>query len=432
MNLGKLRRVVRRHRYMRDGPAYAAFLQHIDGWRDVWKATQGEVTAWWNRRQSSKISLSVTGGGSLRVEAALEECVIEVDGVELRVPPFECGTPTAQPAGPVSITYDAGVREAFLVPEVLGHLGCGHLLPAPAGARPDVAASDLAEILTALCRSSATRCRYDEHDIEKLKRIIADAHHRRGLPALRIWPLPHRSRRPYRVCVSPRHDVDRAIVNLPAINELEARHGVRSTAYLRPMGYFYGKKDIARYCATDLAAEVALHGEFVTTSRTRFPDEFAAARGEKAALQLVTKREVPGVSIHGGEFASNSTRRTRDAIEGAGFLYETLDSDAYHHPLHLVTGQTVRRTLTIGRQWSDIGTELAPGFGETLLRALVERFHLAAAVGGIFVPVFHPIYFDLRNYFRRPSNLLRIATVTPTLLMRIAFGRSDKADLDTG
>jgi len=423
MNLGMLLRTIHRHWYMRDRPAYAALLRHVDTAGDVWKASQAEVAAWWERRQESSISLSVPDRGTLHVSCPLDACVVEVDGAELRAAPFTCSIPTTLPAGDVTIRYHYRGRFAFLVPEILGHLGYRHLAHSADEDAADIAGGGLEPILAVLHQSSTAHQRYDVGALARLRELIAGAHHRYGLPDVRIWTLPHRSGRPFRVGVSTRYDVDKAIVNLPAIHELEARHGLRSTVYLRPMGPFYGPREIIRYCRSGCGAEVALHGEFITTSRDGFADEFAAARGEKQRLEEITGTAVYGVCMHGGELRSNTTPRTRDAIEGAGFRYETMYRNHYHHPLHVATHDSVRRTLSIGQHYADISVTPEPGFSERLLGSFIDHLSQATAAGGIFVPVLHPLYFDLAHYLRSPANLLRLIAFMPKFISALAHMR---------
>lgn len=105
MNLGMLTRAIRRHWYMRDRPAYAEFLQHIDLTGDVWKVSQVEVAGWWERRQRSALTLAVVERGTLNVSCPLEGCVVEVDGAELRTAPFTCSISTTHTPGAVSIPF---------------------------------------------------------------------------------------------------------------------------------------------------------------------------------------------------------------------------------------------------------------------------------------------------------------------------------------
>ncbi len=206
---------------------------------------------------------------------------------------------------------------------------------------------------------------------------------------------------------------------MPLIHGLEAKYGARSTAYLRPAGPFYGAREIRSYLERLGGNEIALHGEFVTTS-ARFGDEFKAAAGEKRLLEYITGTEASGVCMHGGELNSNYTANTRSAVEAAGFKYETMYRNGCFHPLHLPAGVQPMRTLSIGQHFADLNVAPGPTFERELERALVERFEQAAAAGGVFVPVLHPLYFDLAHYLSRAENIYRLASFMPGYLINIA------------
>ncbi len=410
-------RAIRRYVLIQDRPAYEELLQHLDTHQDVWKVPQGEVAAWWERRQTASLDLSIVQGGTLRISCPLGDSVVEIDGHDLRIPPFECSVSLDMPRGAVSVTYGyTGIHSDF-VNEMLGHLGYGHLTPAPPGQHADIAEEHWTTVLETLRCSAVDNKRYEREGIDALRSLISEAHHRRGIPDLRLWSLPHRSGRPYRAAVSTRYDVDKAIVNLPAIHELEAKYGLRSTAYLRPMGLFYGPSEIRRYRKVSGENEAALHGEFVSTAERRFGDELTAARKEKEFLEEVICAEVRGVCMHGGELRTNTTSRTQSAIEAAGFKYETMYRNDYYFPLHLPTDQGVRKTLSIGQHFADVTVEPGPAFPMILARTFIDRFSQAAAEGGIFVPVMHPLYFGLARYLRHPINLLRLAAFVPKFVV---------------
>lgn len=425
MNLGVLARAIRRHRYMQDRPAYRDFLQHVDAHGDAWKVPQCEVAAWWEARQAAALQLEAPTETTLRVSCPLGNTVVEIDGRELRIPPFEISVSSVLTPGAVYLTYRYGGRDSDFLEEVLGHLGYRHLRAASQGQKPDVPEKTLVPLIEDLRGTASREKRYGTRELDALRALFGEAHHRRGLPDLRLWSLPHRDSRPYRVGVSARYDVDKAIVNMPAVHELEARHSLRSTVYLRPTGLFYGPSEIRRYEAQAGANEIALHGEFVTTSR-RFGDEFAAARGERECLETLTGREVSGVCMHGGELRTNTTPRTRDAIEAAGFRYETLYRNDYYLPLHLPGEDGVRQTLSIGQHFADTTVTPGPQFLEDLCQAFADRLSQARSAGGIFVPVLHPLYFDLHHYLRYPANLLRLTAFVPKFLLTLARMRADQ------
>ena len=183
---------------------------------------------------------------------------------------------------------------------------------------------------------------------------------------------------------------------------------------------FYGRREIRIYLDRVRDHEIALHGEFVSTAENRFGSETAAAAGEKEFLQDLVGREVSGVCMHGGELRTNTTATTRDAIEEAGYLYETMYRNQYYLPLHLPAEHGVRRTLSIGQHFADISVPGTESFSSGLANAFVEQFSAARMVGGVFVPVMHPLYFDLANYLSHPMNLWRIAAFSPRFLVRVA------------
>jgi hypothetical protein len=426
MNLRLIQRVFLRSAYVHDRRVYEAFLQHIDAHGDVWKVSQREIAEWWERRQNARLSIDFLGNATFRVSCPLNGVVVEIDGDELRVPPFELSFSVDVPARSVGISCGCKREHAGFLFEVLGHLGYGHVTLAVDGDRADVPEDEMTPVLEALIRACNDQQRYDPEVISKLRGILRRVHRRLGLPDLRIWNLPHRDGRPYRVCVSTRYDVDRAIVNLPVINELEAKHGLSSTVYLRPRGYFYGRSEIERYARLAGMTEIALHGEFITTAESLSTDEYAAAILEKKMLEEIVRGEVVGVCMHGGELRTNTTPRTKDSIERAGFRYETMYRNDYYLPLHLPHGNGVRKTLSIGQHYADVSATPGPGFEERLLRSFIDHFSRAESAGGVFIPVLHPLYFGLFNYMKHPRNAFRVGAFIPRLFMTVARMKRDQ------
>jgi hypothetical protein len=425
MNVGMLRRAIARHRHTKDRPAYERFLNEATAHANVWKAPQREIAAWWESRQTAMLELEVTSPGTLSISCALARAAVEIDGSEIIAAPFARAIAGSIPIGRISITYRCAEPLGGFAREMLGHLGFGHLRPADDSQTADLGADIIDPILCKLRETALKHWAYDPSDRQALRGAIAEAHHRRGMPEFRIWTLPQRDTRPYRVALSPRFDVDNAIVNMPLIHDIEARYGIRSTAYLRPMGIFYGGREIRDYKAQLGPNEIALHGEFVTTARARFGDEMKAAAGEKARLEFYMGGDVEGVCMHGGELTYNYTEKTHTAIESAGFRYDTTYRNGYYLPLHLPDGNGVKRCLTIGQHWADLSIKPTPRFVEELCSALAERLARAEREGGVFVPVFHPLYFDIGNYLRYPENVARLAAFIPRYLGNIGRMRRD-------
>jgi hypothetical protein len=430
MNIAILHRAFRRVRYAKTRRAYEGFLDHIDSHGDVWKVPQREIADWWEARQGAELEAAVSEKGRLGVSCRLSGAAIEVDGKDLRIPPFECPVSVELPAGKIRITCECGGGHSAFLRELLGHLGYGHVTPLLPGERADIDRDRITPVLMRLRETARLHWRYEAGDLDEFHAIMAEAHHGRGVPLLRIWTLPHRDGMPYRAAVSSRYDVDRAIVNMPAIHELEGRYNLRSTAYVRPMGPFYGAREIRSYKREAGSNEIALHGEFVTTARDRFGDEFTAAAREKERLEEILEEGVAGVCMHGGELVSNMTENTRAAVEAARFKYETIYRNYYYLPLHLPDGDGAFRTLSIGQHFADLSVATGPRFTDELLEAFINRFSRACAVGGIFVPVLHPLYFNISNYLRSGGNLFRLAAFVPRLLIGAARMRRGQSYLN--
>ncbi len=420
MNTAVVKRQILRHIYARPRPVYESFLRHMNSRGDVWMVPQREVASWWEARQSSEILTERAGDGLLRVSCELSRAVIEVDRKELRIPSFDVAAPAGSPDRSVCMTYDCGAGLDLFALEVFGHFGYSHVKPAGSGQIPDVAKDALDPILERLRDTAHLHWNYESADVAAFRDLVRDAHHRRGIPELRIWPLPHYRGRPYRVCVSTRYDVDRAIVNMPPIHRLEAKYGMRSTVYLRPMGFFYGAREIKRYRRQGGDYEIGLHGEFVATARERFGDEFKAAVEEKKRLEEFIGEEVSGVCMHGGELYNNMTENTRPAIEAAGFKYETVYQNQYYLPLHLPSRDGVYRTLSIGRNFMDLRFEPGADFKANMSTRLMQLLSEAEAVGGVFLPVLHPLFFNVARYFSYPENLGRMAAYIPMFFIKSA------------
>ncbi len=429
MNFGILQRAILLHRHAKNRFPYEGLLRHVDAHGDAWKAPQREIAAWWQARGAAALDLRVARPGTLDVSCALKDSVVEIDGKELRVPPFTCPVSSNVPPGAVEISYHCASMNQDFAREIFGHLGYGHVASAYLDDVADIRMATLEPLLARLRDMANLRRRYGEDDIASLRAAVRAAHASRGIPELRLWTLPHRDSRPYRVCVSPRFDVDRAIVNMPLIHELEGKYGMRSTAYVRPCGPFYGAREIGRYLERIGDTEIALNGEFVTTAK-RFGDEFKSAAGEKQLLEYIVGREVSGVCMHGGELNSNRSPNARAAIEAAGFAYETMYRNSFFHPLHLPAGMKPMRTLSIGQHFADLDVEPGPDFQRELEKSLVDRFERAAASGGVFVPVLHPLHFDLVHYLSRAGSICRLGAFMPGYPANVARMRRGQSHLD--
>jgi len=425
MNINIIKRAYNRFRYMEDFPAYREFLEQVSSY-DVWRVSQKEVCNWWEKRQSSKIEFEIYTDNVLVISCKLESSVIDVEGKGLLVPPIKLEKSSELKEENLSFTYSIIDEYSKFAEEVFNHFGYGHFKRSILSEKTDIDAEKLTPVLRSMHLTAEKHWRYEKEDINKLELLIKGAHERKGLPKVRIWTLPHYKGIPYRVAVSVRYDVDKAIMLMPEINEFEAKYGLTSTAYIRPLGYFYGEKEIKDYLKHERTSEIALHGEFVTTAERFKKDEYYAARKEKEVLEQIIGKEVTGVCMHGGELRTNVTSNTKLAIDSAGFRYETLYRNKYYLPLHLPVNKGISKSLSIGQHYADISAPLSKEFNEIMLKSFLRHFSNAYSVGGVFVPVMHPIYFGMRKYFTDPMNIYRLVRFAPNFIRTIIKMRSDQ------
>ncbi len=249
MNLGMLQRAIARHRLVKNRAPYEALLARAAARGDVWFATQREVAAWWEARGAAALDIRVAEPGAIRVSCPLANAVAEIYGKELRVPPFDHPVAAHVPRGALEISYHCSSMYQDFAREMFTHLGYGHVAPTFLDDVADIRMAALDPALRALIDTAVAHQFYGGEEIAAVRAAVRAAHERRGVPELRIWSLPHRDGRPYRAALSPRFDVDKAIVNMPLIHALEGKYGARSTAYVRPCGPFYGAREIRRYLA---------------------------------------------------------------------------------------------------------------------------------------------------------------------------------------
>ncbi len=414
MNLSMFRRAIDRHRHMQLFSPYREFLQHVVSQSDLWSVSQAEFAQWWASRDRASLDFVFDAQPRVTVRADLEGAVLEIGDGELRALPqsLECGPSAFRP----SLSVPASQVE--LTRTILKHLGQAHV---EVRTGPDEGTTVFSRLLHDYLEAGVVEARaYPVSVIDALRDATRDAHRQAGLPPLRLWTLPRDAAgRPYRVAYSPRFDVDKAMVNVAMISELHAKFGIRGTFYVRPMGVFYGQPEIQRWAPRILEDEIALHGEFVTTAEQRFGDEVEAAKGEKRILEEWIGAEAVGVCTHGGELRTNQTANTPRATDEAGFLYETtFYPRSYFLPMFLPCPTGIRTTLTMLRHQDDVSLPLDSSFGLALQDTFSRQLGEARAMGGVFVPTMHPLYFDLKNYLSYASSWARLATFAPVFFAR--------------
>ena len=416
MNLSHLSRAIQRPRYMDDEVAYTALLEHAATRSGVWYATQSEYMEFWAARERSSLSVIPEASGPVLVGDA-SGLAVEIEGQEKRPLPVAVAGVDRAKFERLGYSWEGDDSE---LKSVLRHLGYGHV----GRTSPDraiVARSALEDLLSRLWVHRVNAEIYNWQVLEEIRKLLAEAHNSVGLPDVRLWTLPVVEGKVSEVCLSPRFDVDKAVVTVPWIRAIEAEYGVRSTFYLRPVGPFYGRAEVVKYASSADVAELALHGEFMTSAERWRVDEIEAARLEKNMLSEWTGQDVHGVCMHGGELRSNQSAITPEAIDRNGFAYETSAYwiDYYHAMRARYRGQ-LRATPTLHRHVMDVTVPLNADFGKTLARHFVEGFERARACGGVFVPSMHPLYFGLGRYLKHPKSLARIVGFLPVFMARAA------------
>ena len=417
-----LRRAIVRHTYMHDEPAYRTLLEHARSLGSVWMVSQSQVAQWWRARDEAQLELSFSAPGRLTISSGLDHSVLQVDSGDLHPLPFSFDV-SMDAVSQVRIGANFPSHLLSFLQETLKHLGYGHLhLDTTTPPSPALSAS-----LTRLYDHALQHQRYDHEPLQVIQSHIVQAHELASLPDLRLWNWPHQDGNPFRMALSVRYDVDKAIVNLPHIHRIESEFGLRSTVYLRPVGYFYGAREIESYRNLALPHEIALHGEFLSTSEQKHVSPLEAARHEKRRLEDLIVHEVRGVCMHGGELRSNTTPETPQLIDTVGFDYDTLFRNRYYLPLFIPTENGIRSTLSIGQHFADISIPGTSSFTDDLAKAFESHCDATFKQGGVFVPVMHPLYFGISKYLKHPTNLWRISAFLPRyarMTLRLGKGQS--------
>jgi len=422
LNFSMIARVLARHRYMHDELPYRRLLEYAKALGPVWLATQRDVAHWWRMRNLARLKLEITGPNRLTISTELPNGVVEVGGGELHTLPYSISV-SADARTDVKLPAPHSQQLVEFLEELLRHLGYAHVHIG----NPGTSSQTLTDCLRDLYRHALQHQRYEPSLLKEVRKHIQDAHRAASLPDIRIWHWPANNKRAYRMALSVRFDVDKAIVNLPLIHSLEASFGLHSTVYLRPAGLFYGEREIRHYRLMNFPHEIALHGEFETTREILGSTSLAAANYEKERLESFIGQEVFGVCMHGGELRSNTTPETRLVVESAGFDYDTLFRNRYYLPLFIPTERGTRRTLSIGQHFADISVPIDTHFTHHLTQAFKEHCDAAFAEGGVFVPVMHPLYFGVGSYLRHPTNMRRILTFLPRYIQLTGRLRKDQS-----
>lgn len=415
MRLGQMKRTVLRHLMMRNYPAYEQVLKAIRTQGDIWMTSQGEYIVWWQKRKNATLRV-VVADGVCTVDSCLEDAVFEKFPGEF-LDSFTVQCEKTGFSGEVWITIDTNLEKQDLLIELLRREGILNFRVAKEGEFL-LSQENLGELLEEIDVKLRERGRLFEADIAAVRRVVIGELAERGLPLLRIWYHPRINGTIVRAVFSPRHDVDRAINSVARVRRLEQKYGVTSTTYLRAFCPFYSDRDIRALASSGWCTEIGLHGEFVPDSR-RFGDEYSAAKAEKEHLERLVGRPVVGLCMHGGELISDyCSEDTPEAVERAGFLYDTTSGMGYYFPARPVLNGRMGSVYRLCHAFGDIKVPPRRHYVRDFYEKVMGRMDKVYEQNGVFVLVLHPVYFGFFAYLFQFKNLVRLARFFWTSLKR--------------
>jgi peptidoglycan/xylan/chitin deacetylase (PgdA/CDA1 family) len=431
-----------RHLVSRNYQLYERILRHLSTREDIWIVPQGEYISWWKERENATLRVWVSEG-SCHVHTSLENGVIErFPGEFLDSPTVPCKE--TEFSGEVWITLNNDLEKKDLLIEILKREGIPNLRIADEGEFM-LSQEDVGPILGGV-DGKLRRVESFEAIVRAIRQVVIDKLAARGLSLFRIWYHPRVDGIVIQAVFSPRFDVDRAITNLPRIRALEREYDVSSTVYIRVFCPFYTDRDIQTLASMPGCPEIALHGEFVSHAR-KCGDESRAAGAEKAHLEKLIGRPVLGVAMHGGELAYNKSENTDDAIQRAGFLYDTTNWVHYYFPFkEIVNGQfsqfyslphsfsdfsllpfkftrkvvngQVQKSYSLVHILRTINTPDVWDYKRLAYEKAIAKMNEVRRQNGVLVVTLHPIYFGFFSYFSRPKNWILLAKFLPSYLKR--------------
>lgn len=412
---------------------YERILRHLSTQEDIWIVPQGKYISWWKERENATLRVWVSEG-ICHVHTSLENGVIErFPGEFLDSPTVPCEE--TEFSGEVWITLNNDLEKKDLLIEILKREGILNLRIADEGEFM-LSQGDMGPVFEGI-DGKLRRVKSFEARVRAIRQVVIDKLAVRGLPLVRIWYHPRVDGTVMQAVFSPRFDVDRAITNLPRIRALEREYNVSSTLYIRVSCPFYTGRAIQELASMPGCPEIALHGEFVSHAR-KYGDEFRAAGAEKAHLEKLIGRPVLGVAMHGGELAYNKSESTDDAIQEAGFFYDTTQWVHYYFPFKEIVNGQFSRFYSLPHSFSDfsllpfkftrkvvngqvqksyslvhvlrtINTPDVWDYKRVAYEKAIAKMNEVREQNGIFVITLHPTYFGFFSYLSRPRNWIGLA-----------------------
>ncbi|HEX9923115.1 MAG TPA: hypothetical protein VGD99_10665 [Anaerolineae bacterium] len=379
---------------------YERILKHFKERGDIWMVSQGEFFSWWLARAEATLTITVQDG-VCQLATSLEQAAIEqVPGQFLDSLTAPC--PDTDFSGELWITIDCNIDEKELLTEILKREG---ILNYRFAAEGDfmLSKADMTPLLEEIKAKLGQRGRLFEEDVVTIKQLIIDKLAARKLPLFRIWYYPRTNGVVNRAVFSPRYDVDRGITVLGRIRRLEEKYGVTSTLYIRAFCPFYTDQTVKELVSKPWCPEIALHGEFTTNAR-QFGSEANAAAAEKQHLEQLIGRPILGVCMHGGELSNNTNGHTANIIENVGLLYDTTQSMHYYFPFRRLIDGRLTNSYCLVHATGDIHVPANRAFERLFFEETVATMNEIYAQNGVFVVMFHPVYFGFFRYLAHPKN----------------------------
>ncbi len=425
MKITLMKRAIERYTKIRSYRPYERVLRSVQARGDVWMASQGEYAGWWDRRHRASLSIRVSEA-RCSVRSDLEGAVFEKFPGEF-LTSHTVGCPDCSLSGDVQWVVDASLARRDLLIEALRREG---IMNTSIGKDGEFFLSHELDDILEMMEGHLRRQELAEYDetIVAVRDLVVARLAKQGLPLIRIWYNPRIDGKVMKGVFSPRHDVERALTNVPRIVKLEHEHGARSTVYIRVFQPFYNDKEINKLTSLSDPVEIALHAEFFAHAEKHGSEE-AAARADKAHLEAVAGVPVAGVSNHGGELVENYTPNYWGAVEGAGFLWTISQrAFAYYLPYRWLTNEgNLSDTYCICYQFRDIGIPYK-NFAEVFYEQALQDLEQALEHGGALVLMFHPGFFGFFSYLLTPKNFLRLARFMPTYAGRILQGPVNRTE----
>lgn len=423
METGFLKRAINRVLYIQTRVPYERFLRAVCEQGDAWIVSQGEFILWWQQRNSSDLKINVRNG-VCHVTTDLSNAVIENYPADFYASPeITIPCPDNSLDGSVLITIDKKLRQRALFKEALRREGILNFREGSDG--EFFFSTEVSPILEEMSFAlSQSDLEHFHQCIVKVRELITERLARRGLPLLRIWYHPCINNRIIKVAVSPRHDVERAITNMPKFWDLERKYQASSTVHLRAFCPFYSQRRIHEITRHPTCPEIALHGEFVGHA-SRFGGLLDAAMTEKKKLEEITGRELLGVSLHGGELIENNTVEAQNTVPKVGFLYNaSMAPTPYYFPYRLYNEDgSFEVTYRMHANFGDIRIPYSERYAQDFYDEAMRQVRIASKCGGILVMMLHPAYFDLLSYLLNLSNLTKLLLFLPIYLRRLVNAR---------